>query len=641
MASAGTVTIDFAAEVARFTAEMKKVRGEIAGVRTASDATAKSVAALGTGFRNVIGILAAGAGFRAIIKNTAESEAATAQLDTALLKAGVDVKIVSADFQAYAAQLQRVTTVQDEAVLGVETILLSFRGLSGDTIKRATADVLDLSARLGIDLNTAAKSVGKALEDPVEGITKLGKAGVIFTDAQKLQIKQFVEVGDKAKAQAVILKEVEERFKGSAEAARNNFSGALTGLKNAAGDLLEAKGGLPELTGELNKLSDFLNDPVTKQSADSLLSGLVSAASTAVSFLSQTVQGLKIILTREGGNAIVDLDLQIEDLQKKKAFLLSGGGGRASASTLGRAAIQVQMDEIDKQISGLLDKQHQLLNPPPATVTTAPTSNFVTPEATGPSDAEIARQQQLDRTLEQFRQKALTFDADLSEQLAANRDSFIQERLDAEAASRDQIAEGERKLAEYRATVSKNAEIAIQQQKLTTTNLAVTLLQELGSRSKAFAIAAIVVEKALAIQRVLQANAVAAELAFASQLIPGVPATLATAAAAKAAVLASGRIQVGLIAASGLLQIGSTLSGGSPIGSAVNPVFTRNTGDAADGGPQGAASLNAVQVIIAGNVGFDQHVMDQIIAGIREAADDRDVIIFGPNSLQAQQVVAA
>lgn len=35
----------------------------------------------------------------------------------------------------------------------------------------------------------------------------------------------------------------------------------------------------------------------------------------------------------------------------------------------------------------------------------------------------------------------------------------------------------------------------------------------------------------------------------------------------------------------------------------------------------------SVQVIIANNVGFDQRVIDQIIADIREATDDRDVIV--------------
>lgn len=37
-----------------------------------------------------------------------------------------------------------------------------------------------------------------------------------------------------------------------------------------------------------------------------------------------------------------------------------------------------------------------------------------------------------------------------------------------------------------------------------------------------------------------------------------------------------------------------------------------------------------VQVIVAGPVGFDQRIIDTLIAAIREATNDRDVIIFAP-----------
>jgi hypothetical protein len=184
-----------------------------------------------------------------------------------------------------------------------------------------------------------------------------------------------------------------------------------------------------------------------------------------------------------------------------------------------------------------------------------------------------------------------------------------------------------------------DGEKAIRDAKAHTTDLAVNFLQALGSKNKAFAIAAIVLEKAVAIQRLLIQNQIAAELAFASQLIPGVPASLATATAAKASVLLQGRISAGLIAATGALQIADVTSGGgrSPAGSALNPAFVTP----AQSGSQvvGADSQRAIQIVVANNVGFDQRVMDQIIAGIREAADDRDVIIFGPDSRQAREIV--
>jgi hypothetical protein len=66
-----------------------------------------------------------------------------------------------------------------------------------------------------------------------------------------------------------------------------------------------------------------------------------------------------------------------------------------------------------------------------------------------------------------------------------------------------------------------------------------------------------------------------------------------------------------------------------------SPQYNPNTND-----PFGATSQNAVQVIIANNVGFDDATMDKIISGIREATDGRDVILFGPDSRQAKDIVS-
>lgn len=199
--------------------------------------------------------------------------------------------------------------------------------------------------------------------------------------------------------------------------------------------------------------------------------------------------------------------------------------------------------------------------------------------------------------------------------------------------------EAERDAAAARVEMNLRAEQEIAAAKATTTNLALGLLQALGTKNKAFAIAAIVFEKALAIQRLLINNKVAAELAFASQLIPGVPATLATANAAKAAVLAQGYISAGLIAAAGLLQIADVTSGGgrSPAGTALNPGFVNTP---PGGGEQvGATTQRTVQVIIQGNVIGNRQFLDELIEDIREAVDDRDAVLISSTSRNAKDLL--
>lgn len=222
---------------------------------------------------------AVGTAFYAIQKATAESEAAIAQLESALKSTGGAVGFTSSQLQGFAQELQKTSTLGDEAIIGLQTRLLSFGNVTGDVFKRATQATIDLSARLGKDLNSAALQVGKALNDPVKGLAGLSRAGIQFSAEQKEVIKTLAETGEVAGAQAIILTELERKFGGAAQAARNTFGGALTSLREAMGDLLEAPGGMADATKSLNEFTALLQDPATKQAAETLTSSLVTGFS--------------------------------------------------------------------------------------------------------------------------------------------------------------------------------------------------------------------------------------------------------------------------------------------------------------------------------------------------------------------------
>jgi hypothetical protein len=112
----------------------------------------------------------------------------------------------------------------------------------------------DVSA---IDLKGTAIQLGKALNDPITGLTALRKVGVTFTQSQEDLIKKFMETNDLAGAQAVILKELEGEFGGAAEAAGDTFQGQISKLENAFGELAETVGS--ELLPRLTEASETLN----------------------------------------------------------------------------------------------------------------------------------------------------------------------------------------------------------------------------------------------------------------------------------------------------------------------------------------------------------------------------------------------
>ena len=182
---------------------------------------------------------------------------AQAQLEAAVAGAGAAAGRSVAQLQAMAGQLQEVSTFSDEAVQGAQAILLTFNQIRGDSFDRATKSVVELATRLGGDLQGAAISVGKALQNPEEGIAALTRKGIVFSDAQKQLITQLQKTGDLAGAQAVVLKQLETTYGGSAIAARQTLGGALTFLNNKFGELFEVT------NGQSSGLVKFLNDAGT------------------------------------------------------------------------------------------------------------------------------------------------------------------------------------------------------------------------------------------------------------------------------------------------------------------------------------------------------------------------------------------
>lgn len=360
MASAGSVTIDFAAETAKFTSELKKVRSELKSLQTSVGSIGTQLGKAGNAIKGFVAGFALVATVKATISAvaaaTAESEAAVSQLESALKSAGKSVASESPRFQKFATDMQGVTTFTDEAVIGVETLLLSFKGLSGDTILRASTAVLDVSTRLGTDLKGASIAVGKALQDPIKGMTALGRLGIVVSDSQKDFIKTLVNSGQTAKAQAIILKELEDRFGGAAAAARDNFSGALTGLKNSLGDLLEVKGGLPETTANLNEMSRILQDPGVRAGADQLFGSLIRGASASAKFIAEIAGGLAILAgkgTNEGANLSREADILI---QSRNRILQSVGGQLEKIGP----GFRKELDTIDRRLAEIVAREREI-----------------------------------------------------------------------------------------------------------------------------------------------------------------------------------------------------------------------------------------------------------------------------------------
>lgn len=213
-------------------------------------------------------------------KAATESAQAMGQVNSALASMGPVAGRTADQLQEQAAALQHISTFDDDDILrNVTSNLLTFGKISGDVFDRAQLAAVNLSARLGQDLQSSTIQLGKALNDPIKGVTALQRVGVSFTAAQKEQIKAMVEAGDTAGAQRLILHELEGEFGGAAKAMRDASPGADTvdawrNFQETIGGIINAA--LPPLTNMLTGLLNAFNnlDPGTQ----SFLVGLAAAA---------------------------------------------------------------------------------------------------------------------------------------------------------------------------------------------------------------------------------------------------------------------------------------------------------------------------------------------------------------------------
>ena len=180
-----------------------------------------------------------------------QGQRVAAQTAAAIKSTGGVAGITAKHVDSLAGSMLKLTGIDDEATASAENQLLTFTkiGATGGIFDRATQATADLATRLsgGVipsfeQMNSTAIMVGKGLNNPITGLTRLQRVGVEFTDQQKKQITALAESGKTMAAQKIILKSLEQQYGGSAKAAGETFGGQLTiareRLNNFLGDLV-------------------------------------------------------------------------------------------------------------------------------------------------------------------------------------------------------------------------------------------------------------------------------------------------------------------------------------------------------------------------------------------------------------------
>ncbi len=221
--------------------------------------------------------------FGGLVKDASESRRVLAETEQAIKATGGAAKVTASQVSDMSESLSRQTGIDDELIQTGANLLLTFKnirnetGKGNDVFNQANQAVLDLSKQFG-GVEGSAVQVGKALNDPIAGITALGRAGITFSDAQKKTIETLVDTGDVLGAQKIILGEINAQVGGQAAAQAT----AIDKLKVTYGNLREELGA--RLLPIVDKVATFLADrlPGALDAAGRVVGPVIAKISNAV-----------------------------------------------------------------------------------------------------------------------------------------------------------------------------------------------------------------------------------------------------------------------------------------------------------------------------------------------------------------------
>jgi hypothetical protein len=168
------------------------------------------VAGITSAIAPLTGALAAAFGAGSAIGAAKEDLRAMQKLEAVLKATGGAAGFSATEIGEYASELQKATNFGDEVTVGAASIIATFKNIRGDNFKQAIALAQDMATVMDIDLDTAAKKLGKSLKDVAPE-----------------------DVGAK-------LAEMQSKFGGAAAAVADPW----TQLKNVIGDIGEQVGGI-------------------------------------------------------------------------------------------------------------------------------------------------------------------------------------------------------------------------------------------------------------------------------------------------------------------------------------------------------------------------------------------------------------
>lgn len=251
-----------------FTSQMAKASRSLKTFDKDASRAFRAGQQIGTGIKRGAYIAAAGIGVLATqvgfgLDQLIQLEKLTAQTNATLKSTGGTAGQTADSIRNLAEKYEGLNaTVDDKVIQSGENLLLTYTAVTKDAFEPALAAALDLSTALGTDLNSAVKTVGKALSDPAKAMGRLARQGIVLTAEEEKQIKAHLKNNKTLEAQRVVLGALDKRYGGSFLAKGNTIEGKVAKFGDAVEDLQKnlAVALLPAVSNIADALNDLFRD---------------------------------------------------------------------------------------------------------------------------------------------------------------------------------------------------------------------------------------------------------------------------------------------------------------------------------------------------------------------------------------------
>jgi hypothetical protein len=228
---------------AGFQSALKTAKSETTGLKNSmagmSSGASKGFASMGSAMKSVAkgtavvaaAVAAAGAAIGALTYKLILSGEAANSADARVRNIAKSMGLFGDQSDAVAERLNNLadkielqTGVDGNAIQLTQAKLLTFKELAntadelGGNFDRATQAAVDMAAAGFGAAEQNAVQLGKALNDPVNGLAALRRSGITFTEDEKAKIKTLAESNRMHEAQALVLAAIEKQVGGTAAA---------------------------------------------------------------------------------------------------------------------------------------------------------------------------------------------------------------------------------------------------------------------------------------------------------------------------------------------------------------------------------------------------------------------------------------